>query len=134
MRLEDAALLFATQKHIGQTRKFNNLPYIVHPIRVASLVAKQLENTSHKEEVISSVVAAAYLHDTLEDTETTVEELTREFSPAIASLVQELTVPAEIDNGYQKKQVLNSELQVVSDFNFCREYKRSQKVGYLYGF
>jgi (p)ppGpp synthase/HD superfamily hydrolase len=70
-------------KHCGQKRKYTYEPYTVHLDAVADLVAKAGAS--------DVLVAAAYLHDTLEDTETTLGELEREFGGDIASLVLELT-------------------------------------------
>ena len=69
---------FAVKKH-GKTLDDSGLPYINHPITVASLIRM----VSNDENLIS----AAYLHDTIEDTETTYDELVREFNQDIADLV-----------------------------------------------
>ena len=66
--IDERALNHATLRHEGQVRKFNNEPYINHPKRVASNF------------VDPKTKAAAYLHDVLEDTAATEEEL-REFFP-----------------------------------------------------
>jgi (p)ppGpp synthase/HD superfamily hydrolase len=83
MNLISRATAFAMRKHAGQSRKYSDEPYMVHLLAVAELVSSI--GASDK------VVAAAILHDTLEDTATTVEELEREFGPEIASLVIEVT-------------------------------------------
>jgi hypothetical protein len=82
--MEDARK-YATEKHAGQKR-MSGEDYIVHPERVAELVKKY--KTSHK---IEDLVSAAYLHDTIEDTGATEEDLKKLFNPLIASLVAELT-------------------------------------------
>lgn len=80
------ALDFAARKHRDQRRKGASAePYINHPAEVARLVA---EATGGLPLV---VVLAALLHDTLEDTETTLEELRHEFGPEVAALVAEVT-------------------------------------------
>ena len=67
----DKILEFATQKHEGQFRKYgSNLPYISHPIAVAKIAIEDISPNRH--EMIKSI---AYLHDTLEDTNATIEEL-----------------------------------------------------------
>ncbi|MCK4997367.1 HD domain-containing protein [Candidatus Pacearchaeota archaeon] len=76
---------FAIKKHKGQTRK-DGSPYVNHPIRVADIVSKFKK--SHK---IDDLVAAAYLHDTLEETDTGVYELSENFGYLVALLVVELT-------------------------------------------
>ena len=80
------ALNFATIKHEGQKRKgANPVDYINHPIAVAQLVNKYLKKEN------KTLIAVAYLHDTLEDTNTTYEELLTIFGKRIANLVVELT-------------------------------------------
>lgn len=87
------ALVFAIEKHAGQTRRGTNLPYITHPIAVSYLVA-QFKQSKH----LAELVAAAILHDVLEDTAATFTELTDRFTPLTASLVLELTSDSnEID-------------------------------------
>jgi len=79
------ALEFATEKHRGQVRKdADATPYIQHPIALASLL---WEVGVHDAEVL----AAAILHDTIEDTPTTHTELEEKFGRAVADLVAEVT-------------------------------------------
>jgi GTP pyrophosphokinase len=78
-------LNYATKQHQGQTRSGGE-PYITHPVRVAQIV-KQYKD-SHN---IDALIAAAYLHDTIEDTDTTHEALHDLFGGLVASLVVELT-------------------------------------------
>lgn len=86
--ITNKALEFARKKHKGQMRK-NNTPveYITHPINVANLVKKYANN----KENIDDLVSSAYLHDTLEDTNTAYEELICNFGNIISNLVKELT-------------------------------------------
>jgi len=80
------ALQFAAEKHKSHRRKGgNDIPYINHPIGVAKLLATIGGVTD------SDVLAAALLHDTVEDTDTTSSELTQSFGPVIAGLVAEVT-------------------------------------------
>jgi len=80
------ALAFSAEKHRNQRRKDVELsPYINHPIDVANVLA----NVGGVSEVTTLV--AALLHDTLEDTRTTREELDAEFGPAVRRLVEEVT-------------------------------------------
>jgi len=71
-RLITDSAVFAAQKHAGQMRKELNEPYINHPLRCGAIAA-QLGYSS-------SVIAALHLHDVIEDTPTTLEEL-RSFCP-----------------------------------------------------
>ena len=77
---------FAAKKHRDQRRKDEDAsPYINHPISVAKIIS-EIGNVENPE-----VLVAALLHDTLEDTETTVEELIDNFGQRVCSLVQEVT-------------------------------------------
>ena len=76
------ALNFSQQAHQNQFRKSGE-PYVVHPILVASIVA----NITGDE----AMVIAALLHDVVEDTHTTIEEIAREYGDDVAHLVEGLT-------------------------------------------
>jgi GTP diphosphokinase / guanosine-3',5'-bis(diphosphate) 3'-diphosphatase len=81
-----AAAAFAAEKHSAQRRKGAAAePYVNHLIEVAQLVA------SSSGQLDTNLVMAAFLHDTIEDTGTTAEELDREFGNDVASLVVEMT-------------------------------------------
>ncbi|MRR49658.1 MAG: bifunctional (p)ppGpp synthetase/guanosine-3',5'-bis(diphosphate) 3'-pyrophosphohydrolase [Rhodocyclaceae bacterium] len=80
------ALSFAAHKHRDQRRKDAAAsPYINHPIALANVLANEGGIDDER------VLVAAILHDTIEDTETTEQELTRTFGPDIASIVLEVT-------------------------------------------
>jgi guanosine-3',5'-bis(diphosphate) 3'-pyrophosphohydrolase len=80
------ALAFAAERHSRQRRKdVDASPYINHPIALADV----LVNEGGIESV--EVLAAAILHDTLEDTETTVADLDAAFGPRICSIVLEVS-------------------------------------------
>ena len=81
------ALELATVEHGGQFRKSGE-PYIVHPILVAAITAK----VSNDEKMVQ----AALLHDVVEDTEYTIEELSVKFGKDVAHLVEGLTKIVEI--------------------------------------
>lgn len=85
MDVVEKARVFATAAHaaVGQLRKYTNEPYIVHPFEVAMTV-KQVGGTQE-------MIAAAYLHDTVEDTGVTLETIEREFGPEIRDMVFYLT-------------------------------------------
>src|SRR5450759_2897252 len=80
------ALAFAAHKHRDQRRKdVKASPYINHPIALADVLCNEGGITDE------NVQCTALLHDTVEDTETTPEELTQVFGKAISDLVMELT-------------------------------------------
>lgn len=76
----EKAFQFALTKHVGQYRKGTDIPYITHPFAV-SMILKHHQYSD-------DVVAAGLLHDTLEDTETTEEELRDLFGENVHGLVQ----------------------------------------------
>ena len=78
--LLDRAILFAVKAHADTERKGKGFPYIVHPLEAMAIVATI---TSDQE-----LLAAAVLHDTIEDTDTTLEQLCAEFGPRVAKLVE----------------------------------------------
>jgi len=78
------ALVWASKRHL-EPRKGTDIPYITHPVHVAIILAR----LGFDEQVL----AAAILHDILEDTETTAQELRREFGPEVTGMVQELSEP-----------------------------------------
>jgi (p)ppGpp synthase/HD superfamily hydrolase len=81
MDIVERARVFATAAHaaVGQLRKYTNEPYIVHPKQVAQFV----ETAGGTPEMI----AAAWLHDVVEDTGVTNEDITREFGNKVGELV-----------------------------------------------
>jgi (p)ppGpp synthase/HD superfamily hydrolase len=74
---------FATKAHGDQKRKYTGEPYIVHPISVS----KRIEDLG----IDGDILHAAILHDVVEDTPITLEEIRQEFGDSIANIVEELT-------------------------------------------
>lgn len=92
------ALAFAAHKHRDQRRKDTVAsPYINHPIALAELLVA----TGGIDD--AEVICAALLHDTIEDTETTVEELRREFGAAIAAVVLEVSDDKDLPKAVRKQ-------------------------------
>jgi (p)ppGpp synthase/HD superfamily hydrolase len=77
------AVAFAIRAHATQKRLYTNEPYVAHTIAVATAVAARTDKPH--------VIAAAVLHDVLEDTPVTHDQLVAAFGPAVAALVLELT-------------------------------------------
>ena len=77
------AYAFAAEAHKEQRRKTGE-PYIIHPIAVATIVAKELE-------LGANPVIAAFLHDVVEDTDTTIDEIREKFGNDVAFLVNVVT-------------------------------------------
>ncbi len=90
----DKVLKFATLAHIDQKRKYTGDPYIVHPIAVSEIV-KTVEHTDE-------MVAAALLHDVVEDTDVTIEQVEAKFGYKVAELVGWLTDVSKPEDGNRK--------------------------------
>ena len=75
---------FASQRHAGQVRKGTDLPYIVHPEGVANILRRYYPGRADLE-------AAGWLHDTIEDTGTTADEIEARFGPDVRRLVEAVT-------------------------------------------
>ena len=97
------AAVYATVAHgeIGHTRKYpisdtneNKLPYIVHPLEVAERVARAGGDVD--------MIVAAILHDVVEDTLRTIEDIEREFGAEVARLVAGLTDVSKPEDGNRK--------------------------------
>ena len=101
------AACFAAEKHRNCRREDAEAsPYINHPLAVAFVLSKEGGVTDVE------VLAAALLHDTVEDTETTVEELKAAFGSDVAATVAEVTDDKSLDKGERKRlQVVNAGLK-----------------------
>jgi len=86
LRLLSEAADFAARRHTGQQRKGRgNEPYVNHLAEVANLLSIATDGSD------AELVAAGWLHDTIEDTATTREELAQKFGERVAALVAEVT-------------------------------------------
>ena len=106
--LLDRAIVFAVRAHHNTERRGKGFPYIVHPMEAVEIVATI---TSDQE-----LLAAAALHDTIEDTNVTVDELRREFGDRIADLVfaesdQFAEGVSEEDSWHDRKQAAITRLK-----------------------
>ena len=94
-RLVDKAKEFATQAHAGQFRKTSitgqERPYIYHPGKVVDFLAASAYNNE-------DLLAAAWLHDVIEDCGITHAHLEREFNLEVANLVRDVSHPVSIGN------------------------------------
>ena len=78
--LLDKAIVFAVKAHAGAERKGKGFPYVVHPLEAVSIAATMTND--------QELLAAAALHDVVEDTEVTLRDIEREFGRRIAMLVE----------------------------------------------
>lgn len=99
-----SAIDYATRAHAGQTRKGSNTSYIEHPLEVAE-IANTMTNDAE-------VLAAAVLHDTVEDTVTSIEDIRERFGQRVAKLVASDTenkcenLPAEETWNIRKQETI----------------------------
>ena len=77
--LLDRAIIFAVQAHAGTERRGKGFPYIVHPMEAVEIVATMTPD--------QELLAAAALHDTVEDTDVTISELRAAFGERVAAIV-----------------------------------------------
>ena len=82
------ALNFAVEGYKGHTRKGGGIPYIIHPLRITTI----LKSVGFSEFEDEDLFIAALFHDLVEDTETTSKQIENHFGETIASIVEELTI------------------------------------------
>ena len=116
MDVFDRAIIFATKAHCGSFRKGTEIPYIVHPMEAATIVATMTNDRN--------ILAAAVLHDVVEDTEYTIDDIRNEFGEDIAKLVS-----AESEN---KREDLPSEstwkIRKQETLNHLKTASRAEKM------
>ncbi|MCR4589840.1 MAG: HD domain-containing protein [Lachnospiraceae bacterium] len=87
MNLLEEAIIYSTVMHQGKVRKFGNIPYILHPMEVAQILSTMTNDIE--------VITAGILHDVVEDTDGTLEEIEKRFGKRVAALVS-----SESENKY----------------------------------
>lgn len=95
--LFDRAAHLAINAHAGTERRGKAFPYVIHPFEAATIVALITNDPE--------MLAAAVLHDTVEDTDVTLQQIEREFGSRVASLVFHETAPAEWLPWREKRQI-----------------------------
>lgn len=109
--LLDRAIIFAVRAHHNTERRGKGFPYIVHPMEAVEIVATITPD--------QELLAASALHDTIEDTDVTVEDIRREFGDRIAELVhaesdQFTEGVSEEDSWHDRKQAAIDRLAAAS--------------------
>ena len=107
--LLDRAIMFAIQAHHNSERRGKGFPYIVHPMEAVEIVATITPD--------QELLAAAALHDTIEDTDVTVEQLRAEFGDRIANLVHAESdqINGELFNGENEEETWHARKQAAID-------------------
>jgi (p)ppGpp synthase/HD superfamily hydrolase len=101
--LTQAAVVWAVQQHAGQRREADGAAFVAHPIEVASLV--------DGEHYPDHVVAAAVLHDVLENTDETAEGLEERFGPEVAVLVAAVSDDPSLADEDERKEELRERVR-----------------------
>lgn len=118
---------YAEKAHEGQTRNFSGLPYFSHPKGVARIL-----RDLGIEDVV--VISAALLHDTIEDTTVTYEDISNEFGVEIADLVEELTSdPIQTKQMGKKHYLLQKMLNMSLNALLIKLADRLHNILYLQG-
>jgi len=91
------AIEFAAKAHAGQFRKGTNLPYIIHPLGVAKILIDH--------HCSDDIIAAGILHDTIEDTGTTVEHIRQLFGDRVASFVDGASEPNHATESWENRKL-----------------------------
>ena len=103
--LLDRAIVFAVRAHAGTERRGKGFPYIVHPMETIEIVATMTPD--------QELLAAAALHDTVEDTDVTVEQIRDEFGDRVAELVA--AESEDKDCGVSKEESWHARKQAAID-------------------
>ena len=98
MQKLDYAILFATKAHDGQRRKTDNVDMIFHPFTVGML----LQKSGMSEET----VIAGILHDVVEDTKYTIEDIEKIFGTNVKNIVEEVTENKKLEWKERKKEAI----------------------------
>lgn len=104
--LFDKATKFAIDAHRGGERKGKGYPYILHPMEAAIVVSSLTTDPE--------MLAAAMLHDTVEDTPVTIEQIRQEFGERVASLVHHETSPLPHDAPWRDRKQAQADLIAAS--------------------
>lgn len=116
------ALAFASQKHRSQRRKDGVTPYVNHTIHVA-LILGEVGGVADSE-----ILAAAVLHDTVEDTDTTIGEVAVHFGDRVASLVLEVTDDPTMSYRQRKQYEIDHAPQLSDDATLIKVADRTSNV------
>ena len=97
-------LNYAAEQHNAQRRKgMESVPYINHPIKVTNIISQFIPDASDE------LICASILHDVVEDTDATIDDIKNKFGDVIASIVQEVTDDKSLSKvESRRKQIENA--------------------------
>ena len=120
----DKAVTFATQAHSGTERRGKAYPYIIHPMEAVSIVATITNDPE--------MLAATMLHDTVEDTDVTIEQIRELFGQRVADLVQHETAPLDESMPWREKKA--AQIKQLSDAPYdCKVVALGDKLSNMRG-
>jgi hypothetical protein len=108
----ERAFTFASAKHDGQVRKFSGKPYVTHPQNVCNILTDV--GASHGLTIDEGIIVAAMLHDVLEDTDCTKEEIEQIFGTRVANLVLAVTNDKEAISKVGKTAYLEEKVNAMN--------------------
>ncbi|MBI3509186.1 MAG: bifunctional (p)ppGpp synthetase/guanosine-3',5'-bis(diphosphate) 3'-pyrophosphohydrolase [Bacteroidetes bacterium] len=114
MKLLIDAILFASECHSGQVRKDGHTPYINHPLEVMHLLISEGGIDDHE------ILIAAVLHDVVEDTQVTGQDIREKFGKRVEKIVLELTDDKSLSKDERKKAQLDSAASLSREARFIR--------------
>ena len=121
--LIERATAFATNAHsaVSQTRKYTGEPYAAHPAEVAKLISQTPNCTPE-------MIAAAWLHDTIEDTSTDAQTIEQNFGQKVCLLVQELTDISSMQDGNRAQRKKIDRLHLAGASNEAKTIKLADLI------
>ena len=131
----EEATRYATKMHEGQLRKYTHEPYIEHPLAVADLVKEYMDarRCVYDDDAIMTAMTVAVLHDVVEDTEATMEDIVELFGEEVATGVWFLTkCPDYVGNRATRKKICEDRLasapEIVKIIKNCDMYHNSLSI------
>lgn len=120
--LFDKAVRFATEAHGGTERRGKGYPYLIHVMEAASIVATITND--------QEMLAAAMLHDTVEDTDVTITQIREAFGDRVAGLVQHETGPTDPSMSWRDRKTVQVK-QLASAPYDCKVVAMGDKLSNL---
>ena len=124
MNLVERVYYFAMAAHaaVGQKRKYTGEDYIVHPVEVCDLLLVNVKDCPKE------MLAAALLHDTIEDTQVTIELIMKEFGSCVATLVEGLTDISHADDGLRHHRKAIDRAHTAKQSPACKTIKLADLI------
>ena len=122
--LFDEAVKFAVEAHQGTERRAKGYPYIIHPMEAVCIVATMTNDPE--------MLAAAILHDTVEDTNVTIEQIRERFGERVAMLVEYETAPDSESLTWKEKKAAQVEKLASAPYD-CKVVALGDKLSNMRG-